>query len=104
MYATTNGNFQSNLRRKQQLHVSKHANKRKQQRGISSEAIEFIIFFGERSYDGHNGIRCLMTDKAVAKLERAVGHTQRTDNLRGCYVVLSAEDECTVITVGHRHD
>lgn len=104
MYATTNANFQSNLRRKQELHASKHASERKQQRAISREAVELIALFGERSHDGRNGIRCLMTDKAVAKLERAVGHTQSTDNLRGCYVVLSTEDECTVITVGHRHD
>ncbi|MDO9477259.1 MAG: DUF4258 domain-containing protein [Pseudohongiella sp.] len=104
MYATTGTNFQSNLRRKQELHASKHANERKQQRAISQEAIELIALFGERSHDGQNGIRYVMTDKAMTRLERVVGHTQQTDKLRGCYVVLSAEDECTVITVGHRHD
>lgn len=103
MYATTNVNFQSNLRRKRALNLSKHSAIRKQQRAISQEAVELIVFFGERSHDGHGGIRCLMTDRAVAKLEKVVGHTQRTDNLRGCYVVLSAKDEHTVITVGHRH-
>lgn len=103
MYATTDENFKSNQRRKQELKLSKHSAVRTQQRAISQEAVELIVFFGERSHDGRNGIRCLMTDKAVAKLEKVVGHTQRTDNLRGCYVVLSAKDEHTVITVGHRH-
>lgn len=104
MYAASNVNFQSNLRRKQELQVSRHANQRKQQRAISHETIELIVLFGERSYDGRNGIRCLMTDKAMTRLERVVGRTQRTDNLRSCYVVLSAEDEYTVITAGHRYD
>ena len=103
MYAATNVNFQSNLRRRQELQASKHANERKQQRAISQEAVHLIALFGERTYDGRNGIRCQMTDKAISKLERAVGHSQRIDNLRGCYVVLSAVDECTVITVGHRY-
>lgn len=84
--------------------MSKHASERRQQRAISREAVELIALFGERSHDGRNGIRCLMTSRAISKLERAVGRTQRGDNLRGCYVVLSAEDECSVITVGHRND
>lgn len=101
MYAASNSNFQSNLRRKQELSLGRHAKKRKQQRAISAETVELIVFFGERSHDGRNGVRCLMTEKAVARLERTLGHTQHTENMKGCYVVLNAEDESTVITVGH---
>lgn len=101
MNTTTNANFQPTVRRKIELHLKQHAKERKQQRAISAESIDLIVFFGERTHDGRGGIRCLMTEAAVAKLERALGHTQRIANLKSCYVVLSAEDECTVITVGH---
>ena len=101
MNTATNANFQPMMRRKRELHLSQHAKERKQQRAISAESVELIVFFGERTHDGQGGIRCLMTDKAVTRLERVLGHTQRIANLTGCYVVLSAEDECTVITVGH---
>ena len=101
MNTLTNVNFQPTLRRKIELSLSQHAKERKQQRAISAESVELISFFGDRTHDGRGGIRCLMTDKAVARLERTLGHTRRIANLKSCYVVLSAEDECTVITVGH---
>jgi hypothetical protein len=101
MNTVTNVNFQPTLRRKIELHLGQHAKARKQQRAISTGSVELIGFFGERTHDGRGGIRCLMTERAVAKMERILGHTQRMANLKGCYVVLSAEDECTVITVGH---
>ena len=103
MNTASNLSFQPTLRRKIELRLKKHAKVRKQQRGISAEAIDLIGFFGERSHDGCGGVRCLMTEQAIARLERTIGHTQRIANLKGCYVVLSADDERTVITVGHRY-
>jgi hypothetical protein len=101
MQAATNGNFYSTRHRKAELRLVEHAKQRKQQRAISSERIDLIAFFGERTYDGHGGIRCVMTSNALARLEKVLGHTSSMESIRGCYVVLSAEDERTVITVGH---
>ncbi|WP_143707386.1 hypothetical protein [Uliginosibacterium sp. TH139] len=81
--------------------MSQHAQVRKQQRAISQDAIELIVFFGERSHDGRGGIRCVMTAKVIARLASQLGASARVEKLKGCYVVLSAEDECSVITVGH---
>lgn len=101
MHLATNSNFEPASRRKLELRLAKHAKLRKQQRAISSESIELVVFFGERKYDGQGGIRCVMTKNALSRLERVLGHTPRMGNLKDCYVVLSAEDECSVITVGH---
>jgi hypothetical protein len=101
MNTYTNENYQPTLRRKIELNFKQHAKERTQQRAISESMAELITFFGERTHDSRGGIRCLMTQKAVAKLERTMGHTQKIGNLKDCYVVLSAEDECSVITVGH---
>ena len=103
MNTVTNANFQPTLRRKLELQLSQHAKVRKQQRAISAESVELIVFFGERTHDGRGGVRCIMTDKVVARLERTLGHTQRMSSLQGCYAVLSSEDERTVITVGHSY-
>lgn len=95
----SNENIEFFSRRK--IELSRHAKQRGKQRAISPECAELIILFGERSHDGRGGIRCLMTDHSMARLTRAVGHSQRGDSLAGCYVVLSAEDESRVITMGH---
>ncbi len=84
--------------------LSRHAQRRVQQRSIGADAVQVITTFGERTHDGRGGIRCLMTDKAVARVVRTFGRTQQIDSLAGAYAVLSAADESVVITVGHRYD
>lgn len=89
--------------RLKRLEMSVHARKRSAQRAIGMDDVALIGAFGERTYDGHGGIRCLMTRDAIKRLSRTVGHTPRIEALLGKYVVLSAEDEATVITVGHKY-
>jgi hypothetical protein len=97
----SNGYVVSMKRRQAQL--SRHAQVRSQQRGLCADAVPVITSFGERSHDGRGGVRYLMTDKAMAVLIRAVGRNQRIDALAGAYVVLDAETESKVITIGHRY-
>lgn len=97
----TNQNFDSNRYRR--IAMTKHAQKRSAQRRISQDTAELIRTFGERTYDGDGGIRCLMTRAAVDRLVSVLGRFQRVDSLLGAYAVLCAEDESVVITVSHRH-
>ncbi|WP_018436858.1 DUF4258 domain-containing protein [Paraburkholderia atlantica] len=90
----------TSLRKKERM--SLHAKKRCSQRGISAESIRLVRAFGEQEFDGHGGMRYLMTSDAMAKLVRVVGRTQRLDALAGMYVVVSADDE-TIVTASFRH-
>lgn len=83
--------------------MTRHAQKRRAQRGFSPDCIELIRIFGERSYDGHGGIRCLMTKTAMERLGNVFGRSQKLDALAGAYVVLSATGDEIVITASHRY-
>ena len=96
----SNAHYDSISRRK--IEVSRHAHKRAQQRAIPQDCVPLILAYGERSHDGQGGIRYLLTDRVMAILSRAIGHSQRLETLTGCYAVVAAEDEQTVITLGHR--
>lgn len=92
-------NFTPNRLRKAAF--SKHAATRSQQRGIPKMAAPLIKAYGQQEFDGHGGIRYLLTSSVVADLKRLLGHSQQLDALTGAYVVISA-DNGDVITVGHR--
>lgn len=81
--------------------MSRHADKRAQQRGIDKVALPLLLAYGEREFDGKGGIRYLMTATSLATLRRAVGHTKQVEALAGVYAVVSAENQ-TVVTMGHR--
>lgn len=100
MQIISNAQYDPIARRK--IELSRHANKRAQQRAISQDCIPLILAYGERSHDGKGGIRYLLTQRAMSSLGRAVGHSQRLETLAGCYAVVDAENERTVITLGHR--
>ena len=95
----SNEGYQATSRRVSR--VSRHAEKRGQQRCIDNATLPLVLAYGQREFDGQGGIRYLMTADSIASLRRAVGHTQRIDALTGVYAVVSTEDS-TVITVGHR--
>lgn len=101
MQLASNAHYDSIARRK--IELSRHAQKRGQQRAIPQDSVPLILAYGERSHDGQGGIRYLMTDKAVNGLSRVVGYSQKLAALSGCYAVVSADNEQTVITIGHRH-
>jgi hypothetical protein len=98
----TNFAFQSS--RNQRVELTRHARVRAQKRGVAHHAVPLIKAFGERSYDHAGGIRFLMTAQSMRDLESAIGRSSKADELRGTYIVLSADDEATVITVGHRYN
>lgn len=93
----SNEGYQANNRRL--ARVSRHAEKRAQQRCIDKRSLLLVLAYGQREFDGQGGIRYLMT--ADSSLRRAVGHTLRVKALAGAYAGVSAEDS-TLITVGHR--
>lgn len=96
----SNDTYQPSARRKADM--SRHAQKRAQQRGLSQDQVPIIMAYGEPEHDGRGGIRYLMTDKAMTRLVRALGRNQCIDGLAGAYVVVSADDG-TVITISHRY-
>lgn len=81
--------------------LTRHAGRRAQQRAISKACIPLIRAYGRRQYDGHGGVTYLMTWSAIDTLIRAVGRTPAIERLEGVYIVVDAEDERAVITVGH---
>jgi hypothetical protein len=96
----SNSSFQPAAHRKAEL--TRHAQKRSQQRGLGEDQIPVIKAFGEAEHDGRGGIRYLMTGKAMTRLIRALGRNQCIDGLAGAYAVISIDDD-KVITVGHRY-
>jgi len=99
----TDSNAHYTPARRQKIEFSRHAARRSQQRAIPSEALPFLLAYGERGHDGRGGVRCMMTHTSLAAVARAVDHSQRLDSLAGAYAVVSADDERAVITVGHRY-
>lgn len=89
-------------KRLSQIELTRHAAKRCQQRAISPESARLVKAFGERSFDGHGGIRYLMTQDSTKSLGRAIGLASAADRMVGLYLVVSAIDDQTVIAVGHR--
>jgi hypothetical protein len=81
--------------------LTRHADCRAQQRAISKECIPLLKAYGQRSYDGRGGVTYLMTGDAVDSLIRAVGRTASIERLEGVYVVLDADRQEAVITLGH---
>jgi hypothetical protein len=97
----TNLGYES--RKSQRAILSRHAQKRMAQRGFTDASVKLIQAFGETSYDSNGAIRYLMTRAAVEKVGCIFGRSQKLDALAGAYVVLSADDAPTVITVSHRY-
>lgn len=97
--AYSNHHYLASRFRKAQL--SRHAEKRAKQRGIDQGSVRLVLAYGKHEFDGRGGMRCLMTEKAMALLRSDVGKTPQVEALAGVYVVVSTEDQ-TVITLGHR--
>ena len=79
--------------------LTRHADRRAQQRAISKACIPLIRAYGKRQYDGHGGVTYLMTYGAINTLIRAVGRTAAIERLEGVYIVVDADDQNAVITL-----
>ncbi len=99
----TNSHFEP--RRFLKITLSKHAQKRGQQRGLTTFDIQVIREFATRTHDGRGGVRYLFDSKAQKRCLRQTRGMFKSDYLRGAYVVDAANDlgaSQITVTVGHR--
>ena len=85
------------------MNLTRHAESRMQQRGISRQALDYLLAYGRESYD-HRGCQIFWFDKRAR---------QRVCDEQGCEVMSRLEKSLntfavitlggTIITVGHRH-
>ncbi len=80
--------------------LSKHAQKRSQQRSIPREVIELILRYGKRRY--HRGANIHLMDKKTlhwARTHMGTSYKRLEEKLRKCYLVVIDGE---VITIAHR--
>ena len=80
--------------------LTKHADRRAQQRAISKACIPILLAFGRRRHDGRGAVTYLMTSDAMDLLIRAVGRTPAVERLQGVYMVEDVQTK-SIITIGH---
>lgn len=84
------------------LHLTQHAEKRLQQRGIRPEAVDLLMSFGTVEVD-HNGACNYYIDKCSRRrVENQLGGQglRQLEAIGQLYLVVNTDGE--VITVGHR--
>ena len=86
------------------VRMTRHADRRAQQRGVPPVVIDWLIAYGEAAFDGRGGVVRYFDRQAIRRLERDVGRAllRRMSEFLRCYVVETSSDG-TVITVGKRH-
>ena len=82
--------------------LSRHAQARMQQRGISTELLGLLAVYGARAHDHHGGQLRFFDKAARRRLRQAAGEAawRRVESKLDVYAVI-AQDGC-VVTVGHR--
>lgn len=83
---------------------SGHALQRAQQRGIPPLITDWLLNYGERSFDGRGAVIRYFSRKSVRRIERDLGSVpvKRMSEFLRCYLVESADDGL-VITVSKRY-
>jgi hypothetical protein len=81
-----------------------HALHRAQQRGVPPLVMNWLLDYGEETFDGHGGVVRYFSPRSIRQLERDVGLTplKRLSEYLRCYLVQGSQDG-NVITVGKRH-
>ncbi len=81
-----------------------HANVRAQQRGVPPLVMNWLLDYGEETFDGRGGVLRYFTPRSIRQLEREVGQAplKRLSEYLRCYLVQGSQDG-NVITVGKRH-
>ena len=85
------------------MNLTLHAQQRMQQRGISRQAIDYVLTYGRVSHD-HRGACVVWLDKcSKARLSREEGKqvVRKLDKHLNAYAVTGPDG--TVLTVGHRY-
>ena len=83
---------------------TRHASLRAQQRGVPPLVMQWLLNYGEETFDGHGGVIRYFTPQSLRRLERDVGRSplKRLSEFLRCYLVQASEDGA-IITVGKRH-
>jgi hypothetical protein len=85
------------------MNLTRHAENRMQQRGITRQALDCVLAYGRESYDNH-GCQVIWFDKQARRriCEEEGGEVARKlEKCLNTYAVIDLEG--TVITVGHRY-
>ncbi len=84
---------------------TRYAARRARQRAIPPFAERLLDEFGERIYDGHGGVRVILTGKSIRQMERCFGH-RPVAKLSEYFDVYKVEDSRSgaTITLGHRFE
>jgi hypothetical protein len=81
--------------------LTKHAEKRMNQRGISKEMMELIYEHGREQYDHRGGVRIMLTKKMIGLLVKRLPKLKKMfERVKSTYLVISSNDGA-VITAGH---
>jgi hypothetical protein len=85
------------------MQLSLHARQRMQQRGISRQALDYVLAYGRVSHDHHGGCVVWLDRRARAQIAREAGREvlRRLDKHLNAYAVMDPDG--TVLTVGHRY-
>jgi hypothetical protein len=85
------------------MNLTMHAQQRMQQRGISREAVDYVLAYGRVSYDHHGGRVVWLDKRSKAQISQAEGErvVRELDKHLNAYVVLDSDG--SVVTVGHRY-
>jgi hypothetical protein len=81
-----------------------HASQRAQQRGVPPLVMNWLLDYGEESFDGHGGVVRYFSPRSIRQLERDIGQAplKRMSEFLRCYLV-QASQSGEVITVGKRY-
>jgi len=81
--------------------ASDHAARRKQQRGISDQAVELVLKFGRYVYQsGRKTYSVSLDKKGIQALRRRYGQVKELSKLRNMYLILSSDN--VLVTCAYR--
>jgi len=85
------------------MNLTLHAQQRMQQRGISLQAIDYVLTYGRVSHDHHGGRVIWLDKRSKAQIGQAEGRrvVRELDKHLNAYVVMDSNG--SVVTVGHRY-
>lgn len=83
--------------------ISHHAGVRAQQRAVPPMILDWLLDYGNESYDHHGGVIYAFTKRSRHRIERVVGSKviKLMSPWMNAYVVCSARDG-KIITIGRR--
>lgn len=83
---------------------TRHAERRAQQRGIPPLVTNWLLDYGDETFDGHGGVVRYFSPQSIRRMACELGQTplRRMAEFLRCYLVQGSSDG-SIITVGKRH-